>query len=360
MRRGARKALRAAGTLALVGVSVVLTVGLVELGARLFVPAWTPAHAERIFWRHDASLGWSHVRGVTARHRHRDFDVEVSINTHGLRDDPHPVARVPGVRRMLLLGDSFAFGYGVAHPEAIGERLERRLPGWEVLSAGVSGYGTDQALLWYRQELRRFRPDLVVLLFHPNDVADNNDDGRYGYNKPRFVLDEGALALRGVPVPRDPWTERVERWAYHRTWVLHRLWRLPHLLEASDVLAAPDEGPPPPPPLAVTEALLGALADRVRADGAHFAVLRLPMGPELAGPLGARLDALRVPQLDLARAFEGVPRRRFKFPHDGHWNAEGHRMAADAAQAFLAREGLLDGGAEGAARGSRGDDRVGP
>lgn len=339
-----RRAARITGLLAMAAVSVALAVGVFELGARLLVPAWTPAHAERLFWRHDPDLGWSHVRGVRARHHHRDFDVEVSINAHGLRDDPHPVARVPGVRRALLLGDSFAFGYGVAHDEALGERIEARHRELEVLSAGVSGYGTDQALLWYVRDLHAFRPDLVLLLMHPNDVADNNDDGRYGYNKPRFVLEEGRLALRNVPVPRDPWTERAERWAYHRTWVLHRLWRLPRLLDVEEALAAEpeeEEGPPPPPPLAVTEALLGALAERVRADGARLAVVTIPMREPIAGPIEARLDALGVPHLDLEPAFAPYGWREVRFPHDSHWNARGHRVAADAVAAFLARRDLL-------------------
>lgn len=344
-----KSAARLAGHLGLAAASAALAVGAVELGARLLVPAWTPAHAERVFWRHDPELGWSHVRGITGRHVHRDFDVEVSINAHGLRDDPHPVARVPGRRRLLLLGDSFAFGYGVEHAEAVGERLEARRPGWEVLSAGVSGYGTDQALLWYRKDLHRFRPDVVVLLMHPNDVADNGADSRYGYHKPRFVLDaEGRLALRNVPVPRDPWAERLERWAYHRTWVLHRLWHLPDLLEAEAVAAEPppteEEGAgrrPERPPLALTEALLDELASRVRGDGARFLVVTVPMGGPLRERIGARLEALGVAHLDLTPVFAGRPRAEVKFPHDGHWNANGHRLAAEAVEAFLERRGVL-------------------
>jgi len=298
----------------------------------------------------------------TARHRHRDFDVEVSINAHGLRDDPHPVARQPGLRRMLLLGDSFAFGYGVPHALGLGERLQARRRDGEVLTAGVSGYGTDQALLWYEQGLHRFQPDVVLLLLHPNDLEDNTDDSRYGYPKPRFVREgDSGLALRNVPVPRKPWMERVERWAYHNTWVLHRLWQLPEVLvepvfaavggdeartEAAAVSAGPggDEATEPAATAAtssmseldLTEALLARLDRRVRADGARLLVVSVPMRPELATALGARIRGLGIPHLDLGPAYDGRPRSEFKFPHDGHWNAEGHRIAADAVDDFLA------------------------
>jgi len=54
----------------------------------------------------------------------------------------------------------------------IGGRVERRLNAaagrgrrFEVLNAGVSNWGTDNPLLYFRSEGRKYRPDLVLLAF---------------------------------------------------------------------------------------------------------------------------------------------------------------------------------------------------
>ena len=116
------------------------------------------------------------------------------------------------IARVLLLGDSIAFGVGVADHETFGQVLQRHVPGLEVLNFGVSGYGTDQALLQLEDVGLDLRPDVVVLNFCvANDYFDNVlhtsfYDGRAP--KPYFELDDGALRLRDAHV-KGPWLERA-------------------------------------------------------------------------------------------------------------------------------------------------------
>ena len=42
-----------------------------------------------------------------------EFSVEIAINSAGLRDSEYAQAKEPGVRRILLFGDSFAEGWGL-------------------------------------------------------------------------------------------------------------------------------------------------------------------------------------------------------------------------------------------------------
>src|SRR4030095_12115366 len=101
-----------------------------------------------------------------------EFSVEVSINSHGQRDDEYPVERT-GKRRMFVLGDSLGWGFGVELHERFSERMEDIHPDWEIINASVSGYSTDQELLYLQHQGMVFAPDVVLLLFHPNDFEGN-------------------------------------------------------------------------------------------------------------------------------------------------------------------------------------------
>jgi GDSL-like lipase/acylhydrolase family protein len=102
---------------------------------------------------------------------------EVSINSQGLRDNEYSVEKPPGVYRIMLLGDSTTFGWGVAQSDTTAKILERELnavhvPGYErfeVLNAGVGNYDTVQEVEYYKTRGRNFHPDLVILVYFIND-----------------------------------------------------------------------------------------------------------------------------------------------------------------------------------------------
>jgi len=102
---------------------------------------------------------------------------DVRINSQGLRDREFTLEKPPGVYRILMLGDSTTFGWGVAADETASKVLERqlnaaRLPGYdrfEVLNSGVGNYDTVQEVTYYKTLGRDFHPDLVVLVYFIND-----------------------------------------------------------------------------------------------------------------------------------------------------------------------------------------------
>jgi len=73
-------------------------------------------------------------------------DVRYRINDGGFRDRNHPLRKPQGVFRIVALGDSVTFGYGVEEEESYSKQLEaifaRRSapPRVEVLNFGVGGY----------------------------------------------------------------------------------------------------------------------------------------------------------------------------------------------------------------------------
>jgi hypothetical protein len=101
--------------------------------------------------------------------------VPLSINSAGLRDHEFPREKIPGVYRIVWLGDSTALGWGVPLDGTGPKILERDLNAsargrFEVLNAGVGNYNTVQEVEHYLTIDRLFHPNLVILEYFINDV----------------------------------------------------------------------------------------------------------------------------------------------------------------------------------------------
>ena len=109
--------------------------------------------SEFVFYKYDRFLGWKNKPLSEGYFTMPDSTTFVKINSKGLRDKEYQYDKQRGVFRILVLGDSFTWGYGVELKEIFTERLENMLgKNVEVLNAGVTGYGTDQEMLFLEQE----------------------------------------------------------------------------------------------------------------------------------------------------------------------------------------------------------------
>ena len=194
--------------------SILFSVLLLEGGVRLLRLA-PPAESTGWFWRvPDPQTGWSLQPGASGRwfNPQMEYDLEVAINSDGLRDvERAPLDKPAGVFRILLLGDSYVEGLRVPLEQTFGKVLEAQLNAsgpagqrFEVIPAGVSGWGTDQELLWLREQGAAYQPDLVLLAFFPGNDFQNNSEALEVENmgsvqKPFFRLENGDLALRYFP-----------------------------------------------------------------------------------------------------------------------------------------------------------------
>jgi hypothetical protein len=100
-------------------------------------------------------------------------------NSLGYRDVERAVEKPTGVRRVLSLGDSFAWGVGIEHDDTYARRVERvldRRPGerWEVVQLARPGMGTVEQAQQLAEEGFAYGPDVVVLGFVLNDSEDEN------------------------------------------------------------------------------------------------------------------------------------------------------------------------------------------
>lgn len=96
--------------------------------------------------------------------------------------------------RVLLMGDSIVYGYGVSDDQHVGRKLEQLLPGHQVLNGAVSGYSIDQYLLLLRRYVPATKPRLIVVgLFTGNDFQMTAREFGWGNTKPVLRVRDGVL-----------------------------------------------------------------------------------------------------------------------------------------------------------------------
>ena len=131
----------------------------------------------------DLGLG---IRSWTEHHAMRPgYGIPpVRTNSFGLRSPEVAVPKPNGTFRVLLLGDSFTFGFNSADDAVFARQMERLLrtqhglPSLEIVNAGVLSYCPLLEYLQYRHHLHVLEPDLVVLNFDMSDVQDHLDYSR--------------------------------------------------------------------------------------------------------------------------------------------------------------------------------------
>jgi hypothetical protein len=112
----------------------------------------------------------------------RDYSgFKVTSDAAGLREREIELPKPAGTVRVVLLGDSFVMGHGVAADERFGVFLERFLseraaapaPRIEVLHVGVDVWNIHAECAFLRRALTPIGPDLVIHVLIGNDVDDN-------------------------------------------------------------------------------------------------------------------------------------------------------------------------------------------
>lgn len=158
---------------ALLCMAIVLASGLCELTLRIIDHPLARPHVDYVAW-YKPSEHYGHEL-VADFEGFGPLNVPVKINDNGFRDTAHTKEKAPGVVRILGLGDSFMFGWGVQAEETFLKGLETRLKGRvdrpvETINAGVPGWGLNQYYLFLKQAGIQLSPDLVVLAYFADDL----------------------------------------------------------------------------------------------------------------------------------------------------------------------------------------------
>ena len=252
--------------------------------------------------------------------------VEVRINAHGLRDRDYPYDVPAGVKRLVLLGDSVSFGWGVPQDRVYAKVAEAELcrtGKYELINGAVVNYTTSRMLAFYRDELSRYHARVVLLAFFLNNANDAAEPGI------RSVLDT-PLEL---PV-----------FVYSR---LRRVLAHGPDFDAFHAALYADDNPA----FIAFRDRVTAFVHQLTAEGKTVVVVNVPDALHLDEPayryqpitdkvLGlARAAGART--VDLLPAVKGVPAREIvNSAEDRHPNAEGHRRMGVYLAAELRKLGI--------------------
>jgi lysophospholipase L1-like esterase len=350
------------------------------------------------FRQYDAELGVSLIPNMKVTHSRGCFTGEVETNRWGFRDRDRTLEKPPGVFRIALIGDSVVEGVHVNPDQVMNIQMEKLLraqgqPNVEVMDFGIEGIGTTQELILYKERIRQFHPDLVLLTFSDNDVMNNSSTlqpksyGIHTWYSPYYNLDaNGQLVFQ--PVQSRPFNGLVsflERHSY-LTYYIERVWfraDLPlYKWHGLPVYFGSYSDDPLDPEWQqawlVTEKVLAGMRDMVEADGAKFVVIpwtnfsdvdpdwrqRLTkqfgsVPPEMVpAKLDERLqriaDRRKITMEFLAPAMQSYRDQHrlqwpyFSLPCDPHFSALGHQVVAGAIVQLLEQRHWLPSAAAAA------------
>lgn len=284
----------------------------------------------------DSMLGWTLMSESSGQHVNAEFSIDqiYRINASGLRVSEHTTVDERAMR-VLVLGDSVGFGWGVDVRSTFSSHIQSALA-TDVLNRSVTGFSTDQQLLSLRLEAPRFRPDFVVIQFTPNDLDDIRRSWSAGRPKPWLSKRNHSLELHNVPVrllQQDSqqaiggWLPLTLRdWLLRHSYLYH--WLNSRRMEAvtADAIAASKHGEA----IALFRAILLEMGSIASASGA--AVVLLHNSPELQA-LGEDAIPTGVDVIFLGDKFQS--NGHAMFPDNLHWTAEGHRIAAESVISWI-------------------------
>lgn len=300
-------------------------------------------------YQEDSELGYTLTPAFEGTIRRSEFTVSLRIGEGALRKWEGE-EQGSETLRILVLGDSQAFGFGVGDDETLSSHLEAMLSAAspersiEVINGGIPGYGTADQLAFLEARGREIDPDLIILQFlSVNDLKENR------YPAVTWAtIDDGMLTAKS-----SSGTEEEELldvlWRWHRYLKLHS--HLLRLLSDSagylairlgwsgtqDSLWGEDFTPED---AALGEELLVRLAEVGHELGAETWFLFTTGQAHVLDGTAAGLRSRRVlesaalsagaPWIDIATEMGERPDRlELYYRKDGHWTPQGHRAAAE-------------------------------
>ncbi|MBI4318547.1 MAG: hypothetical protein HY675_08660 [Chloroflexi bacterium] len=315
------------------------------------------------------------------------FRHQFAYNSEGWRDTSHAYEKPAGVTRIVVLGDSFSWGYGVAQSDAYPALLPALLRGegvdTEVITMAMPGWGPNQELVALTYEGLRYKPDVVVVQFAGNDYADSLCASFEERSSPQFYVGgDGELKWPDLPLATSNQSSELQRpdlpvWMAEEdkshcgkavakastaqtgpsksdlTWLNLKRWlerhsisyrlvrdsvksvRLTQTLAEAGGVTEPAQAAVPKPARAVAlvKALLETIKRTSEANGAAFVLLTAPLYQSTLRPADAPTeDQALISEfsghaLDLTHAFRNArisePRKAFYFAPE-----DGHWTAA--------------------------------
>jgi len=342
--------------------ATVFALAACELAARVAFPAPPdPTRQPQIVYQSDPDVRYV----LLPNQRGWIDDGFVTTNSLGFRGGEVATPKPSGRLRIVAIGDSLTFGWGVNDAETFCSQLEqllrKRFQGsdLDVINLGVGGYDTRQEVALLGRNVARLQPDLVLVGFYSNDVPEALDDKDSMPSSPVAAspATQAGKVLHLNPVPAS-WLDaqmRRSRAIYTTGRVLKRLghrseWGTSGFSMELDILKGRDSADLDTAWAEVTKQLAD-LRSTATAQGFAVGIVVLPPREQVLGAypdaryqsrLRAIADQLGFLLIDplpaLARAKGNID--ALYIPYDrNHPSAAGHRVLAQAIDESLSAHG---------------------
>ena len=176
------------------------------------------------FTRYHPIIGYVFIESVQVSVPHERGSYIIKTNRDGIRSnkdyDYHKKDK--GLFRILVFGDSFTAADSVNNNERYTDLLEKRMINTEVINFGLSGTGTDQQFLLFKEKGQKYEFDMILICPLLENIRRNKSMYRIAINratnrkilvpKPTFYFQNGKLSLKNVPVPEErPCLDRASK-----------------------------------------------------------------------------------------------------------------------------------------------------
>jgi len=319
----------------------------------------------------DSDVGQILVANQRRRWVHQDYDEIVMTNSAGFHDREHTISKPEGVYRIVVVGDSFIEALSSPIESGFSWQLEKLLQHdlgdkrVEVINLAVGGSGPAQYLRRLEVKGIAYRPDLVIMsVFPDNDFWDSYEPLSRTPSKVFYRLQPDG-SLRYVPVDGS-WTTMKARQALRKSGFL-RLLRAGITLEKSMQLSEwgvylADHPEPWPDAYRTTLQCIKSAFDLASRRGAKFTVMLIasvtaveerwdeavaayPEAKSLKWDFDYPVDIITASGrqvgfdvINLVAPFrENFLATKISqfWPHDGHWNRSGNKLAAEYMARYL-------------------------
>jgi lysophospholipase L1-like esterase len=313
-------------------------------------------YAKHVVTVPDGRVGY---RFVPNQDRETDRGQKIHINSLGMRDEEFPQQKPEGEFRVLLLGDSLTFGIDVEQNETFAsllrDSLKNRGAGGKsirVMNGAVQGYDSSNERDWLVTFGFDLQPDLVVVMFYPNDID----------LEPR-KWDPWDFPGRDL-LRRTATFYFVESWYFEReaerlgaTGEDKRIRDLQFNEELKKYLGTKAMDPNDSADkkhTAVARGILFEMSELCKRHSARLAVALIPGFANTQNPLGASIlkglgfdfdhDPSRIPHVDFTDTLKEYHPSCWLAWDPGHLSPLGHRLVAKRFESWLIETKLVPAG----------------
>lgn len=315
--------------------------------------------------QYDPVFGYRFIPGLRARVPHETGGFLLATNEAGFRSDRafEPLCP-PDCQRVLVFGDSMTAGDGVANPHRWTDLIEAGQQGLEVFNFGLSGSGTDQQYLIWRECAAGIEHHLVLLAVFVENIRriqaryrtyTDEKGQRVVYAKPYFELNGDTLALKHVPPSPKHWLE--SEFPSAEAGEVDQGGRYPLLREIATRIGArellqrvtryqpvPEYDSPTHPGWLLMQAILKRWISEIDRP---VLLMPIPMHQHVEGvsdadayrsrfrELAAQTGCLLHDPLPDLQSHSESERRSFRFAHDPHPTRRGHEALANSLRPAL-------------------------